>query len=116
MGRFRDAADQVANAVRNRVTRESVRDTGCSLKIFRRTILDRIPMYDGLHRFLPTLVGIEGWRVVQVPVGHYPRLAGVSKYGIRNRLWRSLQDLMVVRWMQKRHLAYQVREDGAKRQ
>jgi hypothetical protein len=61
-----------------------------------------------MHRFLPTLVKIEGGTVVQLPVGHRPRRAGTSKYGVWNRVFRSFVDLLAVRWMKKRHLDYEV--------
>ncbi|MGB5987220.1 MAG: glycosyltransferase, partial [Desulfobacterales bacterium] len=107
---IRRISSKIANGVRNRLSHETIRDTGCSLKLFRKEVLDQIKFYDGLHRFLPTLVKMEGWPVREVPVDHFPRQAGSSKYGIRNRLFKSLGDLMAVRWMQKRHLNFTVRE------
>jgi glycosyltransferase involved in cell wall biosynthesis len=101
---------KVGNAVRNRLTREDVADTGCSLKVYRREFLQRLKLYDGLHRFLPTLLKMEGARVVQVPVNHRPRASGRSKYGLANRLAGPLADLLAVRWMQRRRLRYDARE------
>lgn len=106
----RRISSKIANAVRNRLSDETIRDTGCSLKLFRKSVLDEIKMYDGMHRFLPTLVKMEGWEVVEVAVDHFPRRAGTSKYGIGNRLFKSFCDLLVVRWMKKRRLDYRVRE------
>jgi len=101
-------ASRVANAVRNRLTGDDVIDTGCSLKAFRRECLDKLKLYRGMHRFLPTLLRMEGRRVVQLPVGHRPRRAGRSKYGIANRLIEPLVDLLAVRWMKKRRLDYEI--------
>lgn len=104
----RRASSRIANAVRNRLSGDDVIDTGCSLKAFRTERLRSIKLYTGMHRFLPTLVKIEGGSVVQVPVGHRPRVAGRSKYGVWNRVFRSFADLLAVRWMKKRHLGYEV--------
>ena len=108
----RRISSRIANAVRNRLSAETIRDTGCSLKLFRKSVMDQIKFYDGMHRFLPTLVKMEGWEVVEVPVNHFPRHAGTSKYGIGNRLFKSFCDLLVIRWMKKRRLDYHVREAG----
>ena len=111
---IRRISSRIANAVRNRLSHETIRDTGCSLKLFRKSILDQIRFFDGMHRFLPTLVKMEGWTVVEVAVQHYPRHAGTSKYGIRNRLFKSFCDLLAVRWMKTRRLSYYAREAGEK--
>ncbi|HSG38706.1 MAG TPA: glycosyltransferase family 2 protein [Thermoanaerobaculia bacterium] len=100
----RKASSRVANGVRNRVTHESITDVGCTLKAYRTELLRRIPMFNGMHRFLPTLLKMEGARVTEIPVSHRARLHGVPKYGIGNRLWRTLADLFAVRWMQKRRI------------
>ena len=63
-----------------------------------------------MHRFLPTLLKLDGWTVTQVPVNHRPRQWGRTKYGIRNRLFRGLRDLMAVRWMKSRWLRYSIEE------
>ncbi len=109
---IRRVSSRVANAVRNRLSDEQIRDTGCSLKVYKRECLERIKLYDGMHRFLPTLFRIEGFEVVEVEVGHYPRRRGVSKYNIRNRLVRSFIDLLAVRWMKKRRIHYRIREES----
>ena len=99
--RIKLISSYIANTFRNMVTHESVRDTGCPLKAIRRECLGHLIFFDGFHRFLPTLLKIKGFRVSQIPVQHYPRKFGVSKYNISNRLWKGLADLMAVRWMQK---------------
>ncbi len=107
--RLRILSSRIANAVRNRVTGESVTDVGCSLRIVRTRYLRRVKLFRGMHRFLPTLLAMEGARVIEVPVSHRPRLYGRSKYGIRNRLFVGVVDLLAVRWMKRRALRYRVR-------
>jgi len=105
-------ASRVANAVRDRFTRDGVHDTGCTLKAFRREAVQRLHLYRGMHRFLPALLQMEGLRVTEVPVSHRPRRAGVSKYGNWRRLWAGLADLWAVRWMARRRLSYELEEEG----
>ena len=90
---------RIANGVRNRLTGESVTDVGCSLRVMRTVFLRRIRLDRGLHRFLPTLLRLEGARMVEVPVSHRPRRYGRSKYGARNRLFAAIADLVRVRRM-----------------
>ena len=101
-------ASRVANWIRNVISQETVRDTGCSLKVMRADMLRNIPMFTGMHRFLPTLMKLEGARVAEVRVNHRPRTKGKSKYGIWDRAWASAYDLLAVRWMKKRHICYQI--------
>jgi dolichol-phosphate mannosyltransferase len=107
-GLVRRLSSGVANAVRNRLSGDDIIDTGCSLKAFRREALAGLKLFTGMHRFLPTLLRMEGFTVVQVPVGHRPRRAGTSKYGVGNRVFRAFVDLLAVRWMKRRRLSYEV--------
>jgi glycosyltransferase involved in cell wall biosynthesis len=107
-GVVRRFSSKIANAVRNRLSGDDIIDTGCSLKAFRAEALREIKLWNGMHRFLPTLIRLEGRSVVQIPVNHRPRLMGTSKYGVWNRLFRSLADLFAVRWMKSRRLRYRV--------
>jgi glycosyltransferase involved in cell wall biosynthesis len=107
----RKASSRIANGVRNRVTHDTVTDVGCTLRACRAEYLRRIPMFTGMHRFLPTLLKMEGARVTEVPVHHRPRLHGQPKYNIRNRIWRALADLFAVRWMQKRWIDRRLSEE-----
>jgi glycosyltransferase involved in cell wall biosynthesis len=100
----RRASSKIANAVRNWATDEAITDVGCSLKAYRAEFLRDLPLFTGMHRFLPTLVRWNGARVTEVAVRHRPRRHGVAKYGIGNRLFRTLADLFAVRWMRKRWL------------
>jgi glycosyltransferase involved in cell wall biosynthesis len=100
----------IANTTRNLLSQENIKDITCSLKAYKRECFQRIKLYHGMHRFLPTLFKMEGYRAVEVRVNHYPRRYGVSKYNIRNRLFRSFMDLLAVRWMKKRKLNYRIRD------
>jgi glycosyltransferase involved in cell wall biosynthesis len=101
---LRRISSRLANRIRDRVTGDAIRDAGCTLKVFRRRCLERILLYDGMHRFLPTLLRLEGYRVGEAPVRHRPRVWGSSKYNVRGRLFRTFVDLLAVRWMIKRRL------------
>ncbi|HET7790946.1 MAG TPA: glycosyltransferase family 2 protein [Gemmatimonadales bacterium] len=108
---WRRVQSRIANGVRNWLTHETIRDTGCSLKAFRAGAVRALPLFNGMHRFLPTLVRMYGGTVAEVPVNHRPRRFGTTKYGMWNRVFRALADAFAVRWMQRRVLRYQVRED-----
>jgi len=108
----RRVSSRIANYVRNRLSDESISDTGCSLKAYRKDALDRLVLYNGMHRFLPTLLKMEGFRVREVPVSHRARQHGRSKYGISNRLVPSFMDLLAVRWMKRRKLRYEVKDES----
>lgn len=103
-------SSRIANRVRNVFTHDGVHDTGCPLKVFRRAVLERIRLFEGMHRFFPALALMYGFTVTEVPVRHYPRIHGVSKYGMGNRLFKSLYDLIAVRWMQNRVVLYKFRD------
>ena len=107
----RRISSRIANGIRNRVTHESVTDVGCTLRAARAEYLRRIPVFNGMHRFLPTLLRMEGARVTEVPVNHRPRLHGEPKYNIRNRIWRALLDLFGVRWLQTRWVDRRISEE-----
>jgi glycosyltransferase involved in cell wall biosynthesis len=101
----------VANRVRNRLSDESIQDSGCTFRAFRRECLRGLVLYRGFHRFIPTLLRMRGYRVIEVPVRNRPRRYGRSKYGILNRVFVATADLLVVRWMKKRQLRYEVAEN-----
>ena len=105
-------SSRVANGFRNWLTDETVTDVGCSLRVMRRRHLDGIVLYRGMHRFLPTLLRMRGARVTELPVRHRPRRHGASKYGIGNRLFTGLADVFAVRWMQRRHVRWEVDRSG----
>ncbi|MFQ5416778.1 MAG: glycosyltransferase family 2 protein [Myxococcota bacterium] len=111
----RRAGSRLANGFRNWATSESVTDVGCSLRVVRTAYLQRVPLHRGMHRFLPTLLRMEGARVVEIPVSHRPRRYGRSKYGHLDRLAAGLIDVWAVRWMQSRHEPYSVEEQSPTR-
>jgi glycosyltransferase involved in cell wall biosynthesis len=107
----RKMQSKIGNGVRNWITGDRITDTGCSLKLVKREAIDRVRLFTGMHRFLPTLVRYAGYKVVEMPVNHRPRQFGQSKYGAMNRAFRGLADCFAVRWMGKRMLNYRVHEE-----
>ena len=105
----RKMQSKIGNGVRNWITRDHITDTGCSLKLVRREAVERVKLFTGMHRFLPTLVRMQGYKVVEMPVNHRARRFGTSKYGAMNRAFRGLADCFAVRWMGKRMLTYKVK-------
>jgi dolichol-phosphate mannosyltransferase len=101
---------KIANGIRNSLSGEMIRDSGCTYRAYRRECLENIRLYKGMHRFMPTLVKMEGFRVIEVPIAHHPRQFGVSKYTTWNRMWRAFVDLLAVRWMKSRHIRYEIEE------
>jgi dolichol-phosphate mannosyltransferase len=110
-GMIRRISSRIANGFRNWATGEHVTDVGCSIRVFRSKCIRDIKLFDGMHRFFPTLFRMEGCRISEMPVNHRSRSGGQSKYGIRNRLWRGLRDVFAVRWMQSRSLHYEIRKN-----
>ncbi|HDS85252.1 MAG TPA: glycosyltransferase, partial [Phycisphaerales bacterium] len=107
---LRRVSTKIANAVRNWLSGESIHDSACSLKVYKRCCLERVALFEGMHRFMPTLVKMQGYHVIEAPVSHHPRYAGQAKYGVWNRVFKAFFDLLAVRWMKKRVLRYRVRE------
>ena len=107
----RRVSSRVANHVRNRLSDETIQDSGCTFRAFRRECLRGLVLYRGFHRFIPTLLRMRGYRVLEIPVNHRPRRFGQSKYGVMNRAFVAFVDLLVVRWMKARLLRYEVEED-----
>lgn len=105
---WKRVSSRIANGFRNWVTGDDIIDTGCTLKAYRRECLEKLELYQGMHRFLPTLLKMRGYRVTQVPVSHHPRLRGKTKYGTWRRLTKGLADVWAVRWMKKNWIDYDV--------
>jgi len=95
-------SSRIANATRRLALGDPITDIGCSFKAYRREALEGLPMFVGVHRFLPALCVFRGARLAQVPLAHRPRRHGVSKYGVHNRLWRGINDLIGVNWLKSR--------------
>lgn len=106
----RIASSRIANWVRNKLSGEQISDAGCTYRLFRRECIENLKFFKGMHRFLPTLFKIEGFKVTEIGVTNHPRFAGQSHYGVWNRLFASFYDLLAVRWMKKRMLRYQIAE------
>lgn len=103
-------SSSIANGIRRTFTHDGMDDTGCPLKVIKSHIAKEIPMFSGLHRFLPAMVLLQGGSVKQVPVRHFPRLAGNAKFGLRNRLVGPLLDCFAYLWMKKKYITYQISE------
>ena len=108
----RRISSRIANGVRRAALGDHITDIGCSFKAYRREALEGIPMFVGVHRFLPALCQFRGAKVVEVSVSHRARRHGVSKYGVTNRLWRGLHDLIGVSWLKVRLIRYTIRRDA----
>ncbi len=104
---FKKLQSKIANGFRRMMTHDGVQDTGCPLKVMHTEQARRVPFFTGMHRFLPALFQLQNARVMQIPVRHYPRTAGVSKYNLWNRLWSPFVDCFAYRWMKKRYINYQ---------
>ncbi|WP_346666060.1 glycosyltransferase [uncultured Mailhella sp.] len=109
---FKKIQSRIANGFRRMMIKDGARDTGCPLKVMRADMARSLPFFKGMHRFFPALIQLEGGRVKQVNVSHFPRVAGVSKFNLWNRLLSPFVDCLVVRWMQKRHIAYKIASDN----
>jgi dolichol-phosphate mannosyltransferase len=108
--RVRLLSSRIANGFRRAILGDPVTDIGCSFKAYRREVLEGLPMFVGVHRFLPALCVFRGARLVEVGLSHRPRRHGRSKYGVGNRLWRGLHDLVGVRWLKSRLVNYRLRD------
>lgn len=101
---LKKVASKTANTIRQWFTKDGMEDTGCPLKIIKTDVAKRLPMFKGMHRFLPALVQLEGGKTKQIPIKHYPRIYGKSKYNIGNRLFTSFIDCFIFLWMKKRYI------------
>ncbi|MFZ4536221.1 glycosyltransferase family 2 protein [Propionivibrio sp.] len=99
---IRRFSSRVANGFRNWITGDQVSDSGCGIRVVQRAALREIPVFNGMHRFLPTLLRGQGFSVAERTVNHRERLRGTSKYGVHNRLWRGIRDCFGIRWYLKR--------------
>lgn len=105
-------SSKIANGIRRAFTHDGMDDTGCPLKVIKTSYAKRIPMFKGLHRFLPAMILLQGGKVLQVPVQHFPRIAGTAKYGVWNRLIGPLMDCFAYLWMKKKYINYEVKDKG----
>lgn len=112
---FKKLQSKIANGYRRMMTGDGALDTGCPLKVLRTEAAKKLPLFKGMHRFLPALILLQdGAEYVQVPVRHFPREAGKSKYHLWNRLWGPFIDCFAYRWMRSRYINYRLREGNLK--
>ena len=111
---YKKLQSKIANGFRRRMTGDGVQDTGCPLKVIATPLAQKLPMFTGMHRFLPALGLLYGARVKQVPVRHFPRTAGVSKYHLWNRLKGPFLDCFAYRWMRKRLIDNHIADNNLK--
>jgi dolichol-phosphate mannosyltransferase len=104
----------IANKFRRMMTSDNATDTGCPLKVLQTSYAQRIPFFNGMHRFIPALILLEKGKVKELPVSHYPRLAGVSKYHLWNRLSGPFIDCFAYRWMKNRYIHYHIINSNVK--
>ena len=103
-------SSKIANAVRNHLSGEEIKDSACTLRAFKRECIQDLIAFNGMHRFFSTLAKMKGYRIIEVPVVHHPRKYGQSKYNIRNRAFRAFIDLLGVRWLKNRRIEYEIEE------
>lgn len=108
----KNMSSTIANGIRRSFTSDGMDDTGCPLKVIKTDYAKRIPMFKGLHRFLPAMILLQKGQIKQVPVQHFPRLAGEAKFGVWNRLLGPLMDCFAYLWMKKKYINYTVAKQG----
>jgi len=108
----KNMSSKIANGIRRAFTDDGMDDTGCPLKIIRTDMAKKIPMFNGLHRFLPAMILLQNGKIKQTPVRHFQRIAGVSKFNLWNRLLGPLQDCFAYLWMKKKYINYSVAKQG----
>lgn len=102
--RMKLLSSRVGNRVRAFLLKDNITDAGCAMRVMRRSALVQLPSFRALHRFLPTILKIHGFEVEEMPICHRARSAGVSKYGVGNRLWVGIGDIIGLRWYRRRFL------------
>lgn len=110
----KNMSSSIANGIRRAFTHDGMDDTGCPLKIIKTDYAKRIPMFKGLHRFLPAMILLQNGKIKQVPVRHFPRIAGEAKYHLWNRLFGPLADCFAYLWMKRKYINYQIADSSAK--
>lgn len=104
----KNMSSKIANGIRRSFTHDDMDDTGCPLKVIKTDFAKRIPMFKGLHRFLPAMILLQNGTIKQIPVQHFPRVAGEAKFGVWNRLIGPLMDCFAYLWMKKKYINYEV--------
>ena len=104
----KNMSSTIANGIRRAFTHDGMDDTGCPLKVIKTEYAKKIPMFKGLHRFLPAMILLQDGKIIQIPVQHFPRLAGEANFGVWNRLIGPLMDCFAYLWMKKKYINYSV--------
>jgi len=104
----KNMSSKIANGIRRAFTHDGMDDTGCPLKVIKTEYAKRIPMFKGLHRFLPAMILLQNGKIIQIPVQHFPRIAGQAKFGLWNRLLGPLSDCFAYLWMKRKYINYNV--------
>ena len=105
---LKNMSSKIANGIRRTFTKDGMDDTGCPLKVLKSSYAKRIPMFKGLHRFLPAMILLQNGKIKQIPVQHFSRIAGEAKFGLWNRLLGPLMDCFAFLWMKKKYINYDV--------
>ena len=108
----KNMSSSIANGIRRSFTHDGMDDTGCPLKVIKTSYAKKIPMFKGLHRFLPAMILLQDGKIKQIPVSHFPRIAGEAKYGLWNRLLGPLIDCFAYLWMKKKYINYKIEKQG----
>ena len=108
----KNMSSKIANGIRRAFTHDGMDDTGCPLKVIKTEYAKRIPMFKGLHRFLPAMILLQNGKIIQIPVQHFPRIAGQAKFGLWNRLLGPLSDCFAYLWMKRKYINYDVSKQG----
>ena len=108
----KNMSSTIANGIRRSFTNDGMDDTGCPLKVIKTEYASKIPMFKGLHRFLPAMILLQHGKIKQIPVSHFPRIAGEAKYGLWNRLLGPLVDCFAYLWMKKKYINYNIEKQG----
>ncbi|MEL7304628.1 MAG: glycosyltransferase family 2 protein [Myxococcota bacterium] len=107
---IRRVSSQLANSYRRRRLNDGVTDVGCSTRVVKRSLVQELPFFNGMHRYLPALVAAQGAKLDEIDVNHRPRQSGTSKYGVQNRLWVGLRDVRGVQWLLQRQRRWEICE------
>src|SRR5690606_29295763 len=108
----KNMSSKIANIIRRAFTNDGMDDTGCPLKVIKTEYAKRIPMFKGLHRFLPAMILLQNGKILQIPIKHFPRIAGTAHFGLWNRLFGPLMDCFAYLWMKKKYINYEIKSKG----
>jgi len=108
----KNMSSTIANGIRRTFTNDGMDDTGCPLKVIKTEYAKNIPMFKGLHRFLPAMILLQNGKVKQIPVQHFPRIAGEANFGVWNRLVGPLMDCFAYLWMKNKYINYKIDNKG----